>query len=330
MTINNKMVNPNKKTKKNKSKNTTKKINEIVKESDVDLWKKDPEGMFGDDRKYSIFSFENTNQGIMMMNIRGFAETQEQGQLMATELTEIDQYHNIQMVATGNWFKLHESEAVEKFEDTQQQEIMDEYAKKIKRNQENLEAKRQKRDKYMKEITQNPTKNTLHLYERVTSYVKTISSGMIELAGWENYFLIVKKKYFKKIHLDIKKLNVCQCLEIKNKWNGTTCFERDFQICTCVFNSIENVNIKNEINVVVIDTNDVKDETDLTRHIDYDILEWDTLSNNSQENAVDFKQYFVLTRQGISFFYNAPEPEIEEETEITLNKDSSSSEVDLY
>jgi hydrogenase maturation factor len=328
------MVNPNKKTKKNKSKNRPKKVINQETEQVVDLWKKDPEGMFGDDQKYSIFSFENTNQGIMMMNIRGFAETQEQGQLMATELTGIDQYHNIQMVATGNWFKLHESEAVEKFEDEQQQEIMDEYAKKKKRSQENLEAKRQKRDKYMKEITQNPTKNTLHLYERVTSYVKTISSGMIELTGWENYFLIVKKKYFKKIHMDIKNLNKCSCLETKKKWDGVKCFERDAQICLCSFiNEIDysKTNIKNNINVVVIETNDTDTDTEneLTRYLGYDILEWDTLSVNSQENAIDFKQYFVLVKEGISLFYNAPEPEPQSE-DVVLTKDSSSSEVDLY
>jgi hydrogenase maturation factor len=325
------MVNPNKKTKKNKKQ--TKKSTAIKEESNntVDLWKKDQEGLFGDDQKYSIFSFANTEQGIMMMNIRGFAETQEQGQLMATELTQTDQYHDIQMVATGNWFKLHESEAVEKFEDEQQQEIMDEYAKKKKKSQENLEAKRQKRDKYMKEITQNPTKNTLHLYERVTSYVKTISSGMIELTGWENYFLIVKKKYFKKIHLDIKKLNICECLEKKLKWNGTTCFERDFQICTCKFNEFqEPKNIKNDINVIVIETDDIGDKSELTRHIGYNILEWDTLSVNSQENAVDFKQYFVITKEGISFFYNAPEPEPLDSEKEETKKDTSSSEVDLY
>ena len=285
-----------------------------------DVWKMDEPGLFGDSQRFTIFSFENTKQGIMMMNIRGFAETEEQGKNMAMTLAQTDEYHQIQMVPIGNWFKLHQDSAVEKFEDARQQEIVDSFAEKKKKEKDSLEEKRQKRDKYMREITQNPTKNTLHLYDRITSYVKTVESGTKELIGWETYLIAVKKRYCKKVHADIKKRNNCKC-HVQTNPNKKS-WETESHICYCShLDSLEKVDsdITFDLRIVIIDF-----------ELGVEIENWDLHCIENQTDSIEFKRFNVISEEKVSFYY-IDHSEQEVTPEIVVDDSSSkSSVVDLY
>lgn len=161
------------------------------------VWKDDSIMFKG--QKFALFSFAHVKDGLVMLNFRGSAESEEVADKMAKRLQTQDSIHSICRIPVGVWFPLKDENAKAIYEDATQQEILDFHAEHLMTKQEKMEKDKKRQKEYAADITKDPMSNSLFLTDQVMSYTNTLLDARGRLEKYGKALGILKKKEFKDV-----------------------------------------------------------------------------------------------------------------------------------
>jgi len=185
------------------------------------VFQDDPKNMFKNQR-FAVFSFCETDDNIIMFNIRGVAENEENAQGICAKIAKYERYHDLNYINVGKWFPIGTEFCKKKFENEKQQEFYEHQEKRIKEKKERDEKERQElkefwdtaKDrendlKYLVNKVNEGIERRLHEEESKNMTIKSLNDFISS-----KYKKIIPKRseIFKDIYSEMatKKLNHCE------------------------------------------------------------------------------------------------------------------------